>query len=279
MAKADLHIHSTASDGKMTPEQVVREAAGLKLSYIALTDHDTIKGVEKAREVARDYDIEVVPGVEITTAYGDRECHLLAYHFNMDDEAFAGLLALHRNARVQRARWIIGQLRNKGFELDIDEVLAEANGRNVGRPHIAEILRKKGYIASIREAFIRHLSDEALGPIENNYRDIFEVIDIVKQAGGVAVLAHPGRLYSNKELDAFANGGIDGIETIHPSHRYDIQKKMESFAENHGLLTTGGSDFHGRVKDYYPHFGLLTVPSAVVTKIETLAARRKEILA
>lgn len=275
MPKADLHIHSTASDGQMSPEQVIREAVELKLSFVALTDHDTVAGMEEALQAARDQPIEVVTGVELTTAFRERECHLLAYQFDPQDVGMRELLAHNQYARVERAKWIIGQLQKKGFELDIDEVMAEANGRNVGRPHIAEILRKKGYIGSIREAFIRHLSDEALGPIKNRYRDTKEVIGSIKAAGGVAILAHPGRLYSDTELQAFVKAGIDGLETIHPSHRYDTQKKMEAFAEQHGLLMTGGSDFHGGVKEYYHSFGLLTIPSSTVTKIQTLSDRRK----
>ncbi|MBN2730846.1 MAG: PHP domain-containing protein [Balneolaceae bacterium] len=275
MGKADLHLHSTASDGKMLPEDVVRTAHQLGLSAISLTDHDTIEGIKPAQKTAREFDIEVIPGVEITTAFNDRESHLLAYNFDVTNAGLNTLLQEHKRARVQRARWIIGQLQKKGLDLDINEVLAEAGGRNVGRPHIAAILKKKGYIATAKEAFIRYLSDEALGTIQSNYVAIAEVIEIVKQAGGVTILAHPGRMYSERELLKFVEAGIDGLEMIHPSHNYDIQKEMEAFAGKRNLLTTGGSDFHGNKKSYYRHFGVLTVSIQCVDKIKLLSAHRK----
>lgn len=279
MAKADLHLHSTASDGKMTPQQIVSTALKLNLSVIALTDHDTIQGIAPAQDKARGEQLEIIPGIEITTDFNDRECHLLAYNFDTTDEKLQELLSINKNARVARAKWIITQLRKKGLELDIDEVLAEAGGKNVGRPHIAAILKKKGYIASSREAFIRYLSDEALGPIQSNYMAIDEVIDIVKHAGGVTILAHPGRLYSRQELTLLVEAGIDGLEMIHPSHNYELQKEMEAFAAQHNLITTGGSDFHGREKSYYRHFGVLTITTRQVDKIKALAAHRKKVSA
>lgn len=279
VAKADLHIHTTASDGHMSPEEVVREAANLNLAVIAITDHDTLKGLSPALNEAKDRDIKVMTGVEITTAFGERECHLLAYDFDAENKGLIGLLRAHQKARVNRAQWIISQLQKEGLQLDIDEVLAEADGRNVGRPHIAEILRKKGYIGSIKEAFIRYLSDDALGVIESNYHKFDKVIDVVKKAGGVAVLAHPGRLYSASQLEELVKGGFDGIEAKHPSHNYEIQKEIEAFAERHNLLVTGGSDFHGEVKDYYRHFGTLTVEQSCVDQIQALAESRKKLSA
>lgn len=261
----------------MLPGDVVRTAHQLGLSAISLTDHDTIEGVKQAQEVAHEFDIEVLSGVEITTDFNNRESHLLAYNFDMADSGLNKLLNEHKNARIQRARWIIGQLQKKGLDLDIDEVLAEAGGKSVGRPHIAAILCKKGYIATSKEAFIRYLSDEALGTIKSNYAAVEKVIQIVKQAGGVAILAHPGRMYSERQLEKFVEAGIDGLEMIHPSHNYDIQKEMEAFAEKHNLLTTGGSDFHGKQKSYYRHFGVLTVSIEQIEKIKTLSAHRKGI--
>lgn len=274
-----MHIHTTASDGRMSPVEVVREAANLNLAVIAITDHDTIRGIQPALKEAKNYDLEVMPGVEITTAFGQEECHLLAYDFDIENESMRNLLKAHQKVRVSRAQWIIRQLKKEGLQLDIDEVLAEAEGRNVGRPHIAEILRKKGYIGSIKEAFIRYLSDDALGIIESNYHTFDKVIAIVKKAGGVVVLAHPGRLYGPDELKQLIQAGFDGIETKHPSHNYEIQKEIEEFAARHNLLMTGGSDFHGEVRDYYRHFGTLTVEQSCVDQIQALAESRKKLSA
>jgi predicted metal-dependent phosphoesterase TrpH len=277
--KADLHIHTAASDGQLSARDAVKQAVSLNLSVISITDHDTIAGVRPAQEEAEGQNLDVMPGVEITTAFGERECHMLAYDFDMDDEPFNELLRAHQQARVLRAGWIIKQLGKKGMALDVDEVIAEARGRNVGRPHIAEVLRRKGYVATVREAFIRHLSDDALGTIQSNYRSYIEVINIVKKAGGVSVIAHPGRMYSEKELEKFVAAGIDGLECLHPGHNYEIQKRMEAFAEKHNLLTTGGSDYHGGVKDYYRNFGLVAINHQKVNKIRSLANRRKKVSA
>lgn len=261
----------------MNPREVVRQAAGLNLGIIAITDHDTIAAVPKARLEAEQYEVEVLSGVEVTSSFGDQECHLLGYGFDLDNPALNKLLKKHQQARVDRAQWIIQQLGKQGLQVDIDEVLAEANARNVGRPHIAEILCKKGYVASTREAFMRYLSDERLGVIENNYEPYDVVIKTLKKAGGVAVLAHPGRMYDELQLEQLRQGGLDGIETKHPSHTYERQKWIETFAEKYNLLETGGSDYHGEPKSYYRHFGTLTVSRTCVDQIKKLAQRRQEV--
>lgn len=278
MAKADLHIHTNASDGRSTPQQILQRASEHKLDIIAITDHDTIRGYKEARNVIGDYDVELLSGAEITADFNGRECHLLAYCFSPDHPAINKLIATHYHSRLERAKWIIGQLAQEGLDLDIGEVKAEANGANVGRPHIASVLVDKGYVASYKEAFIRYLSDEALGKIHNEYYTHHEVIEAVKEAGGVIVIAHPGNLYSEDELEELVAAGIDGIEFLHPSHDYQTQKRIEQFAAAHNLLTTGGSDFHGSDKDYQKFFGVVTVNTKYVHQLKRLADQRKELM-
>ena len=277
MAKADLHIHTYASDGHMSPEDVVRYAVEHKLDVISITDHDTLKGYRKAQAVAdsRD-DIELLPGIEITSNFSGRECHLLAYCFDPDHYSMKKMVHDHYHSRLSRGKWIINQLRQKGLELDIDEVKAEANGGNIGRPHIAAVLLDKGYVASFKEAFIRHLSDQQLGTIYNEYYSHHKVIEEVKNAGGAVVIAHPGRLYSEDELKKLVSAGVDGIEVMHPSHKYEIQKRMEEFADQHNLLITGGSDFHGSNKKYQRYFGVVTINAKHVHRLKRLTRQRKE---
>lgn len=277
MAKADLHIHTTASDGHMSPEDVVRYAAKHKLETIAITDHDTLKGFRAARTVADNTDnLELLPGIEITSDFDSRECHLLAYCFDPDHSAIKKLVHTHYHSRLNRGKWIIDQLSQKGLELDIDEVKAEANGGNIGRPHIAAVLLDKGYVASFKEAFIRHLSDQKLGNIYNEYYSHKEVLEAVKTAGGAVVIAHPGKLYSTKELEALVSAGVDGIEVMHPSHDYKTQKSIEKFADQHNLLKTGGSDFHGSSKKYQKYFGVVTINNKHVHRLKRLTEQRKE---
>jgi len=277
VARADLHIHTTASDGRSTPEQILKNAQKHKLNTIAITDHDTIRGYRKAAELAPQYEIELLPGVEITADFNGRECHLLAYCFDPDHQAVKQVLLQHYKSRLERGKWILNQLSKEGLQVDIDEVKAEANGSNIGRPHIASVLVDKGYVASFKEAFIRYLSDEALGDIYNEYFSHHEVISKIKEAGGVIAIAHPGNMYNDEELELLVEAGVDGIEFLHPSHDYKTQKRIEEFAEKHHLLTTGGSDFHGGDTDYQKFFGVVTINTTYIHQLKRLAKQRKEL--
>lgn len=278
MAKADLHIHTTASDGRSTPEQIIKNARKHKLEIISITDHDTIRGYRKAKEVARAYDdVQLLSGAEITADFNGRECHLLAYCFDPKHSAIRGLLAQHYRSRLERGKWIIEQLSKEGLALDIEEVKAEANGGNIGRPHIASVLVDKGYVASFKEAFIRYLSDQSLGKIYNEYHTHHEVIQAVKEAGGAIVIAHPGNMYNDDELNELVEAGVDGIEFMHPSHDYQTQKRIEEFADQHNLLITGGSDFHGGDTDYQKFFGVVTINTKYVHRLIRLTEQRKAI--
>lgn len=260
----------------MSPEDVVRYAIKHKLKIIAITDHDTLKGYRKAQEIAKDTEeLRLLPGIEITADFNGRECHLLAYCFDPNHHAILELVRDHYRSRLKRGQWIIDQLAKKGFELDIGEIRAEAGGGNIGRPHIAALLVKKGYVGSFKEAFIRYLSDQKLGSIYNEYYTHQKVIETVKEAGGAVVIAHPGKLYTNDELEQLVEAGVDGIETIHPSHDYKTQKRIEKFADRHQLLKTGGSDFHGRAKKYQKFFGIVTINTKYVSRMLKLTNQRK----
>lgn len=278
MGKADLHIHTTASDGNSTPKEIVKLAAEHKLEVISITDHDSIAGLEEAIAAADEKNIEVIPGSEISASFNDREAHLLAYGFDVENTDFQKLMRGHKKARIDRGKWILDQLSRQGLDLDINEVRAEANGSNIGRPHIASVLISKGYVASFKEAFIRYLSNQKLGVIPSDYFSHEEVIDTVKASGGAIIVAHPGQMYTEDELEQFVEGGVDGIEVVHPSHNYELQKKMEAFAEKHDLLLTGGSDFHGQSQDYQKYFGVITISTEKVNKMKRMINQRKTML-
>lgn len=277
MPKADLHIHTTASDGRSAPEDILRYAQNHGLEIISITDHDTIKGYLKAREIVGDMDVELISGAEFTADFNGRECHMLAYCFDPDHEAIRRLVVHHNRSRLERGKWIIDQLSRQGLDIDINEVKAEARGANIGRPHIASVLVDKGYVASFKEAFIRYLSDESLGEIQNSYYSVEELIEAVKKAGGAIVVAHPGRMYSQQELEELVDLGIDGIEFIHPSHNYETQLRIEDFAEQHNLLKTGGSDFHGSGDEYQKFFGVVTLNTKYVHRLKRMTKQRKGI--
>ncbi|MDX1671515.1 MAG: PHP domain-containing protein [Balneolaceae bacterium] len=277
MTKADLHTHTNRSDGRISPGDLVQYAFDKGLGIIAVTDHDTIDGYREAKEAAKKVDIEVLAGVELTTDFKGRETHLLAYCFDHDHPDLSRLIDRHKKARVERAKWIVEKLLNQGLDVNINEVRAEANGSNLGRPHIASVLVDKGYVAGRQEAFVRYLSDQQLGTIQSEYSSLEESIDAVKKAGGVTALAHPGRSFNDRELQMMLDAGIDGIEVIHPSHDYRLQKKFEKFVEQHNLLMTGGSDYHGSGREYEKYLGILTISENSVDKIKRLAEQRKKL--
>lgn len=277
MGKADLHIHTTASDGRISPADLLKFAREHSLSTISITDHDTIRGYREAVKLIDDYPLKLIPGTEITADFDGEECHLLAYCFDPDNKDLNELFAAHNKARTKRGQWILDQLAKQGIELDIEEVKAEANWNNLGRPHIAAVLVKKGFVASKKEAFIRYLSNKALGNIQNNYYSHHEVIETVKGAGGAVVIAHPGKLYAEEELEELVDAGVDGIEVMHPSHDYTTQQRVDSFAERHNLLKTGGSDFHGKNGEYQQYFGIVTINESYVNSIIRMTEQRKQI--
>lgn len=262
----------------MSPADILDFAEEKKLDFVSITDHDTLKGYRTALKSADKYSVELLPGIEITADFEGVECHLLSYCFDPDNKAVKQLLSDHNRARTMRGQWILDQLAKKGIELDLEEVKAEANWSNIGRPHIAAVLVNKGFVASRREAFIRHLSNDALGEIKNNYYSHLEIIEIIKKAGGAVIIAHPGKIYSENELEKLVDAGIDGVEVMHPSHDYTTQKRIEDFADRHNLLKTGGSDFHGGNRDYQSYFGVVTISKTNVHRMIRMTEQRKQIL-
>lgn len=277
-AKADLHIHTQCSDGNFTPAQAVEQAKKKNLCCISITDHDTRKGYFEALDRANELEIELLPGAEITAQMGDKEVHILAYCFEPEADIIEEFLQQQKSARKQRIKGIIDTVQKTGVEVSYDEVWAEANGANIGRPHLARVLTQKGYVGTPKEAFIRYLSDKKLGDIKNDYPDYKEVIDIIKKAGGASVVAHPGKMITTKQMQAFLEAGIDGVECIHPSHTYKLQKKYTEFCEARGLLMTGGSDTHRGINAGYTHMGVVTIAYKYVESLKRMTAQRKKLI-
>ncbi len=250
MLRADLHIHTTASDGKLSPTEVIAQAVERRLDVIAITDHDTIAGVDEARTVARNEQLLVIQGVEISTLFEGRECHLLAYAFE-DTGIMQKLLGKQKTRRVERAKSIILNLNKLGFDISYDDVLGEAGRASIGRPHIARVMVRKGYAADHQEVFFRYLGNRSSAYHQIDYPDIATAIDLVHQAGGYTVLAHPGNSYNFIELKMLKEFGLDGIECYHPSHNAANQRRYLEYCRNYDLMITGGSDFHGTVSDFY----------------------------
>lgn len=248
----DLHTHSTASDGSMSPAELVRHAKAVGLSAIALTDHDTIAGIGDALEEGRKIGLEVIPGIEISVDYKP-EMHILGYFLNNTYGNISGTLEKLIENRSERNPKIIGRLREIGFDITMEEVEKEAKGSVVGRPHIAKVLVRKGFAKNMEEAFDKFLASGRSAYFKKDKLNPEEGINEIIQAGGIPVLAHPIFLgLSYKDLDELLGSlkrvGLKGIEANYVENTGDDTGNLLRLALKHNLLATGGSDFHGSYK-------------------------------
>ncbi len=248
----DLHTHSTASDGSMTPAELVRHAYGKGLAAVAITDHDTVNGVSQAIEEGQMLGIEVIPGVEISVDFNP-EMHLLGYFPDGHVQAILKTLEELREKREQRNPRIINKLNELGFEITLSEVKRLALGGNVGRPHMARALMDKGYVASIEEAFDKYLAGGRPAYFKKDKLTPASGIAEIVRAGGVPVLAHPIYLGMTGErldqlLGDLAEIGLMGVEAYYTENTPEQTEELLQLATKYKLLVTGGSDFHGRFK-------------------------------
>lgn len=254
--RCDLHMHTTFSDGTETPAQLVARAKARGVRTIALTDHDTLGGLEACFAAGAAQGVEVIAGTELSVEYRDRTTHLLGYFRGPVVPSLDARLASLRDGRDNRNEKICQKLRDLGMEIDLGEVEAIAT-ESVGRPHIAQILMQKGYVASVKEAFERFLGK---GKPAYQGRDRFgakEAFAAIVEAGGVPVLAHPYILCQPSEfaavLDELVPLGLAGVECLYSEHSPEQTAAYQRETLARGLLVTGGSDFHGTVK---PHIEL-----------------------
>jgi 3',5'-nucleoside bisphosphate phosphatase len=244
----DLHVHTTASDGRCTPHQLVERASHAGVRVIAVTDHDTIASIAEVRAAAETRGIDVVAGIEITAVEAGRDIHMLGYFLNPDDADLAAFLAGQRAQRIARVEALGVRLAELGMPIDIAPLLAQAQqqgGRSVGRPQIARAMIAAGYVADAREAFEQWLATERPAFVPRPGAPPGDVIDIVHAAGGLASLAHPGQTNVDARIAAYADAGLDAIEVYHPDHDRSDVDRYRDVAQRLKLLVTGGSDFHG----------------------------------
>jgi predicted metal-dependent phosphoesterase TrpH len=281
MTRADLHIHTTASDGLFPPDEVVRIAKEAGLRAIAITDHDTVGGVAHARAAAANFGIELVPGVEISTLAEGQDVHVLGYFVDTEQKWFLKRLQSLQYMREERNRQIIEKLNKMGIAITWEEVQAKKRDtspeRNVGRPHIAEVLVDKGVVHSMDEAFDRYLGKDGAAYVTTKRMTPFEAIDLIKEAGGVPVLAHPG-LYENDALvEEIIAHGLVGLEVYHPDHDRKRTERYRLMAERYGLIVTAGSDFHGERHGsmFHAPIGTQTVAYDQVKRLKAAAGNQK----
>lgn len=245
----DLHAHSTASDGAVSPSELVEAAVRAKLHAIAITDHDTIAGNDEAFATGASLGIRVVPGCELSAYHGDSEVHLLALHIRHADAIRSSLEGFQRE-RVDRGYAIVERLAVAGVPVSIDDVLAEAAGGALGRPHIARAMVRAGHVADFRDAFDRYLGAGKCAYVAKPRLEVADAIGLAHSAGALAVWAHPGREGTRERLTQLASLGLDGVEVRHPGHTPADTQRLGRLAEELDLVPSGGSDWHGATEGY-----------------------------
>ena len=263
-AGADLHLHSSYSDGSFPPRRVVAEAASRSVSPIALTDHDTVAGIPEALQAGTEMKVEVIPGVELSAQDVNQEVHILGYFIRWDDPAFQGTLGVLGRRRRDRLTEILRRLDRKGIPLTADEVLQIAGQGTVGRLHVARALVARRAVGTLDEAFDRFLAQGRPAYVERTGFTASEAIAAIRQANGIPVLAHPGSRLAN--LGSLIEAGLQGVEVLHPAHTTEDVVTLTRLATKHGLLITGGSDCHGLAKGEIS-LGTIRLPLAYVESL------------
>jgi len=255
MGYVDLHLHTTASDGVMTPAEIVRYAKAKGLQAIAITDHDTIDGLEEGLFEGERIGFEVIPGVEISAEHSPGSMHLLGFFIDIYHPLINERLAHLQKARAERNPKMVEKLNQLGINISFEEVLKASGGGQIGRPHFAQVLMEKNYVRSFEEAFDRFLKKGAPAYVDKFRFSPKEALHFIKEAKGVAVLGHPNTLgvkgYSELEslLFQLIEDGLKGVEVYYPEHSNLEIEQYKGLVEKYNLLVTGGTDYHGIEKN------------------------------
>jgi 3',5'-nucleoside bisphosphate phosphatase len=281
MSRIDLHLHTTHSDGSLRPSEVLALAKKANVTALAITDHDITTGIPDAMAAGEELGIEVIPGVEISSFDGKNELHILGYCLNWQGPQLHERLATLRASRHRRNPLIIERLRAAGLDVTYEEVRALAGTESVGRPHIAQLLMQKKYVSSAKEAFDRYLAEGRPAYVARELPSPAEAIEWIRDAKGVAVLAHPTWVKETGEglrtcVVALKEAGLGGVEVHYSSHSKSQTASYLDIAQRLGLLLTGGSDFHGLTKpdiEVGSGRGGLKVPPRLLAPLKEAAAR------
>lgn len=271
-ARIDLHSHTTASDGALSPTHLVKKAHSVGLTALAITDHDTVEGLEEARAEAVRVGMRIVSGVEFGIEVGGTEVHMLGYLFDDKDPVLLEKLSVLQDGRRNRGKKMVGKLRDLGINITWAQVAEIAGDGSIGRPHVAQALIERGYATTIDEAFKKYISRGRPAFVERAQLALEECIDLVHQAGGVAVLAHPTFVKDVEHvLPRLVSAGLDGIETYYGRYTDETIAAIEKLARKHNLITTGGSDFHGLDALSHAELGSVDVPVKCLEELERRA--------
>lgn len=244
----DLHLHTHFSDGSFSPEEVVECAVKNNLLAISITDHDSLEGIVPALTASRRYQLEVVPGVELTAEADNKEIHILGYYIDWQDKALEDKLRMLRGVRGERAEKMVGKLRELGVDISFSEVKEMAKGGAIGRLHLARVILQAGYVDSVEGAFKKYIGDTGPAYIKKYRFAPEEVMKLIVGTGGIPVLAHPSLLGDDELIPRLVRDGLQGIEVYCTNHNAESSLRYEELAHRYDLIPTGGSDCHGLAK-------------------------------
>lgn len=248
--EVDLHIHTIASDGTYTSEEIIKRAIDKNLKAIAITDHDNVDGLKEANEIAKKYNFEFVNGIEFSCSIEDKEVHILGYFLNLEDEIFLERIEKLLESRDLRNKKIIEKLNNSGIMINIEDVLKESTGRIIARPHFAKALIKKGYCSDMKESFDKYLAKGGIAYVPRFNCSPETVVKYLRENGAISSLAHPKLIsqddnYILRLISKLKDCGLNAIEAQYSSFTKSEINKYKTFAKKFNLLISGGSDFHG----------------------------------
>ena len=276
--KADLHLHSTASDGRHSPEELVRMAASRGVEVIGITDHDTVDGIPAALEAAKSFPkLRVIPGVEISTDVPHGEVHMLGYFIDYADPGLTKKLAELRNSRKERAQKMIDKLATMGVEIEWERVQEIAGSGSVGRPHLARAMMEKGYVQSTREAFQKFIGREGPAYVEREKMTPEEVVELIVKVGGLPVLAHPADMDNLEDfLPRLQRVGMVGMEVYYDGYNSKTVEYLSSLSSKHNLIALGGSDYHGLDTSTETPLGGVDITSHCVKRFLNMARQKAD---
>jgi len=274
--RTELHCHSTASDGRLSPTELLKLAGQRDIGVLALTDHDTIAGHEEAARVASSLGIRFIPGIEISALSDEgKEVHVLGYGVRPSDDATRSTLLSLRDVRMSRAKAMLAKLDTLGIHIAFERVQAMAGDGMIGRPHVARALLEAGAVQSIQDAFDCYLAEGEAAFVPHDGLNPGQAVALIHAAHGAAVMAHP-MLYRGNLDSLMANliaAGVDGLEAVYPMHTPQQTQDLQHIATNHELLVTGGSDFHGVVGDAEVTLGSIQLPDDAIRILDERIAR------
>ena len=267
---SDLHMHTSCSDGVLTPEELVQSAKEAGLNFIAITDHDTVDGICQLYEAGLypNTGIKIIPGIEFSAHHDTSEIHILGYNIDIYNRELVERLNDVVEARWTRFSTMVAKLQALGYDISETDVLEIADGStSISRSHIAQTMVHKGYCASVRETFEQFLNKGKPAYVSHYRLEPGEIIDLIKNSGGTPVLAHPKLVHDDALVEQLLKNGIEGIEAIYPKHDAEDTKRYLEMADKYHLLVTGGSDFHGMAGRWPEHIGEFVVDDAYAEEL------------